>query len=266
MKKIILTILLIVSPLTYSQQKITAKFKLNSADSIAKEYSSDAQLLLVKSSEVDSNGLSGKWDYVYASQKDDKEYHFSVYSNSIKYEGSNQLSIGIGVIKINWVDSDSALSVIKKNGGRDFFSMHPNSTIEASLINYLSPPFDTYWRVVLKAIGNTETFHQNAESGEFYTSIEKDDAIIDNNFVLFQNYPNPFNPITKLKFFIPKADNIMLKVYDILGNEIAQLLNEYKNPGLYEVIFDGSKLASGVYFFSLITEKKTITKKLALTK
>ncbi|MDX1702350.1 MAG: 5'-nucleotidase C-terminal domain-containing protein, partial [Melioribacteraceae bacterium] len=70
-------------------------------------------------------------------------------------------------------------------------------------------------------------------------------------YALEQNYPNPFNPATTIKYSIPEAGNVELKVYDIIGNEIATLVNETKTPGSYEIIFDASKLASGVYIYSI---------------
>jgi hypothetical protein len=68
---------------------------------------------------------------------------------------------------------------------------------------------------------------------------------------LFQNYPNPFNPSTKIDFTIPVAGYVMLKVFDLLGREVATLLNEEKSSGTYHVTFHASKLTSGVYFYRL---------------
>ncbi|MBK6913317.1 MAG: T9SS type A sorting domain-containing protein [Ignavibacteriales bacterium] len=79
------------------------------------------------------------------------------------------------------------------------------------------------------------------------------------NFELLQNYPNPFNPSTKIKYTIPtvtlslsKGDTyVTLKVYDVLGNEVAVLVDEFRQAGIYEVTFDASQLSSGIYFYTL---------------
>lgn len=85
-----------------------------------------------------------------------------------------------------------------------------------------------------------------------------------NDFYLSQNYPNPFNPITKIKFSIPKSNIVQIKIYDILGNEIRTLLNEYNQAGTYEIEFDASSLPSGVYFYRMISGNYTETKKMIL--
>ena len=85
-------------------------------------------------------------------------------------------------------------------------------------------------------------------------------------FSLEQNYPNPFNPTTKIKYSLPKAAFTTLKVYDITGREVATLLNEYKTAGTYEIQFNASNLASGVYFYRLNTGQFSAVKKLLLLK
>ena len=88
-------------------------------------------------------------------------------------------------------------------------------------------------------------------------------------FSLEQNYPNPFNPSTKISYSIPSVGNeyfrsVKLKVYDILGREVAELVNEQQKPGYYEVQFDASKLTSGVYFYKLQAGSFLQTKKMIL--
>ena len=88
-----------------------------------------------------------------------------------------------------------------------------------------------------------------------------------NKFELFQNYPNPFNPITKINFSIPSDSKVSLKVYDISGREISTLLNnKFLSADFYTVEFNASALASGVYFYRIVTEKFTNVKKMAVIK
>ena len=83
---------------------------------------------------------------------------------------------------------------------------------------------------------------------------------------LSQNYPNPFNPSTTIKYQIPNAGNVTLKVYDILGREVITLVDEFKNAGRYEVNFNAGKLASGVYIYTIKSNDFTASKKLMLLK
>ena len=89
---------------------------------------------------------------------------------------------------------------------------------------------------------------------------------IPETFVLEQNYPNPFNPTTTISFSIPTSAFTSLKVYDILGNEVATLLNEEKPAGNYEVRFNASSLTSGTYFYRLSAGSFTEVKKMILIK
>jgi hypothetical protein len=92
-------------------------------------------------------------------------------------------------------------------------------------------------------------------------------------FKLDQNYPNPFNPTTRIRYTIPVsemnktlAQNVELKIYDILGNEVSTLVNEKKEPGYYEVEFNASSFASGVYIYHIISGDFVSTKKMLMIK
>ena len=85
-------------------------------------------------------------------------------------------------------------------------------------------------------------------------------------FNLSQNYPNPFNPVTTISYQIPQTSFVSLKVYDILGTEIAIIVNEEKPAGEFEVEFDGTGLASGIYFYKLQTRNYNSVKKMVLLK
>ncbi|MGB2866996.1 MAG: T9SS type A sorting domain-containing protein, partial [Bacteroidota bacterium] len=84
--------------------------------------------------------------------------------------------------------------------------------------------------------------------------------------VELSNYPNPFNPTTVISYKLSAVGNVSLRIFDILGREVAVLVNESKNPGSYSVTWDASKLPSGVYFSKLEVEGKSIIKKMLLLK
>ena len=106
---------------------------------------------------------------------------------------------------------------------------------------------------------------------DFDGSFHYSDVVSVNNalaksFKLFAPYPNPFNPNTTIKFSIPAASNVSLKIYDIIGNEIANLVNGRKDAGEYEVDFNAKNLPSGIYFSTLRSNGNTQTQKLILMK
>ncbi|HZW38544.1 MAG TPA: T9SS type A sorting domain-containing protein [Ignavibacteriaceae bacterium] len=85
-------------------------------------------------------------------------------------------------------------------------------------------------------------------------------------YSLEQNYPNPFNPSTKIKYTLPKQGLVSIKVFNVLGKEITQLVNEEKPSGEYEVEFDGNNLTSGIYFYQIQSGEFLDTKKMVMMK
>jgi photosystem II stability/assembly factor-like uncharacterized protein len=125
------------------------------------------------------------------------------------------------------------------------------------------------------AINQHNKIYAASTSGIFYGEADSLVVSVENikpvkSFSLSQNYPNPFNPSTVISYQLPVSGMVMLKVYDILGNEIATLVNEEKQPGIYEVEFDASSgirdLVSGIYFYQLKAGNYTETKKMVLIK
>ncbi|MFH1195531.1 MAG: T9SS type A sorting domain-containing protein [bacterium] len=121
---------------------------------------------------------------------------------------------------------------------------------------------------------NTNIFAGGPDNGsvwsrplsELVTDIKNENEEILFEYKLSQNYPNPFNPTTKISFTIPKMENIKVKLYNLLGEEIAEILNETLFAGSYSIDFDGSNLSTGVYFYSLESNSVYLNKKMILIK
>jgi hypothetical protein len=96
--------------------------------------------------------------------------------------------------------------------------------------------------------------------------IEIQEEITPEEFELAQNYPNPFNPSTTIKFSLPENSVVTLKVYDITGSEVAELLNDTREAGFHQVTFDASNLASGTYIYMITAKNFIQTKKMVLIK
>lgn len=113
--------------------------------------------------------------------------------------------------------------------------------------------------------GNSEIYYKRDPTGNL-VGIQNISNEMPNGFSLEQNYPNPFNPATNIKFNILKAGIVKLIIYDVLGNEVAQLVNGEYNAGTYKVDFDASSLSSGVYIYKIEAEGFNDVKKMMLIK
>jgi hypothetical protein len=114
-------------------------------------------------------------------------------------------------------------------------------------------------------------YTQNFYDSAFTINVNNISSEIPDGYYLYQNYPNPFNPNTIIKYSIPsnvKGDmsNVKLVIYDIIGKEIATLVNEKQSPGTYVVTFDASGLPSGIYLYTITTGDFKESKKMLLIK
>lgn len=129
-----------------------------------------------------------------------------------------------------------------------------------------------YWDLVFGIIDDIRIYNRtltNEEIQILYGStvdVKMDDNIVLNDFNLCQNYPNPFNPYTLISFSIPSKNQVVLKVFDLLGKEVAALINEERPAGSYTVEFNASNLSSGIYFYRLQAGSYIETKKMLLLK
>jgi hypothetical protein len=189
--------------------------------------------------------------------------------------GAFPLSVDLGD-----VDGDLDLDIVTSNFSGDNFTIYENDGTGV-FINRNDLPSNQ--------AGSCAVFHDRDNDGDMdMTGIDElqdllilftNDGIVKveeenvpEEFVLYQNYPNPFNPSTKIKFTIPLVETTRrvvfttLLVFDVLGNEIATLVNEEKSPGAYEVEFNGTGLTSGMYFYTLNVGSYSETKKMILLK
>ncbi|MFA7360924.1 MAG: T9SS type A sorting domain-containing protein [Candidatus Kapaibacterium sp.] len=148
---------------------------------------------------------------------------------------------GTIVHKWKWTLGANGVAVPKKLGGNNFFGA--TATDEMYVDDYSYMP-GANWITGITQNGNT----------------------VPTDYALSQNYPNPFNPTTKINFALPKSGLVTMKVYDILGKEVATLVNEVKNAGSYSVDFNASNLTSGMYFYKVSVNGFSDVKKMLMIK
>ncbi|MBZ0181990.1 MAG: T9SS type A sorting domain-containing protein [Melioribacteraceae bacterium] len=180
-----------------------------------------------------------------------------------------------------WISNDNIMGVYLEN--REFEFVKIDSAV--------SPP-DTVWNHILEVYPTLVTKHIGISTygygleelvgayinGVGYgtlVKVDEEELGTPNEFRLSQNYPNPFNPSTTIEYTIPNVEtlratsqmqNVTLKVFDILGREVAELVNEQKPAGRYRVNFNGAALPSGVYIYQLSTGSQLISRKMMLIK
>lgn len=123
-----------------------------------------------------------------------------------------------------------------------------------------------YWRVIASGSGGSSSWSVVWNFTTTLTGVSQNGSGIPSEYKLYNNYPNPFNPATTISYDLPEAASVKLVVYDILGKEIARLVNEFKPAGSYTIQFNAKGLTSGIYFYSIETQSFKDIKKMLLVK
>jgi hypothetical protein len=178
-------------------------------------------------------------------------YSVSPYNNPTGPDSSFKMPDGIayrGMRGGNWYNGRDTLGV---NDGHSRVSNRDPSYYRGPL------PQNDSWCVVGFRI---------ARNLSGVTGINETKDNLPGTYKLLQNYPNPFNPTTSIKYYVPKTSIVSLKVFNILGQEVARLVNEVKNQGWYTVTWKGNSETSGIYFCSLSAGQSQSTIKMLLIK
>jgi len=186
----------------------------------------------------------------------------------------------VGADTLTWISEDvnftkvpecrgAAMSLEARSSGSGSPHVNPG-------YDYTNPPYDFSYSTTSASytaaeggfpLGDLNWFPSKKTEWENYTDVEENEyAGIPSTFSLEQNYPNPFNPTTVIKYSVPEASNVQLKIYNILGKEVASLVNSNQVAGQYSVSFNAQNMASGVYFYTISAGKYTSTKKMMLIK
>lgn len=208
--------------------------------------------------------------------------------SGIQTENSSDIGGGLNV---GWIDDGDWLEYqcTVQNTGEYFVNFRIASASTEGKIRFLLDETEVFSRTI-PVTGGWQTWTTvstivDIEKGNFkikllaekggfnlnwFEFVTISDAESNNNlpisYSLYQNYPNPFNPSTKIKYSIPTAGNVKLKIYDVLGKEVKSLINEYKKAGSYEIEFNSVNLSTGIYFYKMTSGTFTATQKMVLVK
>ena len=182
----------------------------------------------------------------------------------LKNAGTN-LTIENIVIKLT--SNDPWVTLIFPEGGRGCPNLLPGEVkgvAQPFAVTYDSATFPGYFQLKFEIMSKGLTYW--TDQTEVIVGVEDELNEVPTDFVLAQNYPNPFNPVTTIKYQIPHRSNVSLKIYDLLGNEVADLVNEEQEVGFYDAEFNAATLSSGIYFYRLQAGDFIQTKKMILLK
>ena len=163
---------------------------------------------------------------------------------------------------IGWGFTTPALSEVTPDGKVALEMKFPGN-----IVSYRAFKFN--WDNIaleMKFPGNIVSYRAFKFNWDNITSTGSNSGLVPESYSLAQNYPNPFNPVTSISYSIPVAGNVSIKVYDMMGREIKSLVSEYKQAGSYNVLFDASNFASGVYLYKLEAGSYTSSRKMVLIK
>jgi hypothetical protein len=187
--------------------------------------------------------------------------------------GSNQDLVAAGMMYLHldyWTANSTALNVYIISPGpvETPYALTVPTSGWASVDIPLSAfaPVDLSNVFQLKFDGNGDIYLDNLYFATAPTGIGDADPTVPTAFELAQNFPNPFNPSTTIRFSLPQASHVTLKVYNTAGQEVATLVNEFKNAGTYDVIFNAAKLPSGTYFYKIESGDFSAVRKMLLIK
>ena len=243
--------------------------------------------ILITEIPIDSTSPSGThFQYFRVDSSEGKVYLAKIENDSVLFEElcmdllaevGDTISVGNGI----YLASEESFTQFGVSSNKRTFLHVLTPAQQIELVNGFGLVYDFWWELV----EFNKTLKGCIIDGIVYgdttvVSVEDENPDLPTEFSLSQNYPNPFNPTTKITFTIPQADNplpggargglVTLKVYDVLGNEIATLVNIELSAGEYEVEFNTSNIkhhpSSGIYFYQLKSGNFVQTKKMILLK
>ena len=179
---------------------------------------------------------------------------FKIINYDTIYGGGGYIDLGSRVSGLIWKTINGGLNWGYQKPDTNFYNGFYGS------IDFINS--NTGWAYEGNGIHTT-----NGGGPIIFTNIRTTNSEIPKSYILYQNYPNPFNPTTKINYDLPKDSKVTLVIYDILGRQITKLVNgELQKAGAYSITFNGQSLASGVYFYRIVSDKFVQVKKMVLIK
>ncbi len=272
----------------FGQFEGTAHDYYNTAGQVAETWHSDAELLYLAGTgeEMHLGGETFLWTYFFESASDDSILMviISLGLPVLSEEIIDSISI-FEPLPSNWIDSDEAVAVAEANGGSSWRETTGSNLIIGSAGRglYLADISRPVWLIAYSDTttqGNNLYIHVDAVTGEFIDSHGTDigegpemTRDLPKKLLLSENFPNPFNPSTTLRYEIPAGEvrKVSIVIFDLRGREVKTLMEGRKEPGIYQVTWDGKdengkQVGSGIYLARLRSGGEVEIRKMVLAK
>ncbi len=259
-------------------QPTKALAKLDAANAAALNWQPDAELVHVRNFEsVAADGFAPGWVFAYYSSADKDSVHaFFMLEGMVIDERVASIDnvFSVEALPADWLDSP-AVSPVAEANSNNFRNAHPDAFVEAILSRNVLP-YDTsraVWLFMYDSQADDVRLSVNVDAltGDVIVAVEEnpESAIMPESISLEQNYPNPFNPETVIKYQLPQNGQVELTVFNLLGQQVRQLVSAVKRAGAHEVRWDGlddfgESVTSGVYIYRLKAGEFSRTRKMIL--
>jgi hypothetical protein len=212
---------------------------------------------------INGNTISGV--NIYVRQMNATTRGYAGVTGSVRT--GNQTTIPGAIVYANLNNTIAGYAIADNNGNYQISGISPNVyTLTVDMPGYSEASAQTS-NVSYLANGSPVVASVSFTINSVVTSVAIAESTLPTEIVLSQNYPNPFNPSTVISYMIPSAGHVTLKVFTILGQEVATLVNGQEQAGTYQLTFNGQGLSSGVYFYQLRSGNNTLlTRKMVLMK
>ena len=267
-------IVFIIDPITGDilSDPCTAKDVVQNANIVANAWAPDAELYTIESADsVDSEGTSQYWTLTYYSADSMETRQIFTWGQfPVADYPVGILPVEFDPLPANWMDSDSSIAVAEMEGGAAYRMANPDAFVFARLQKYNSGPHAgmTIWSFEYSSLTSpSEVYLVDAINGSL-VNIENPELSqnVPQKLTLQQNYPNPFNPQTTIYYSLPNAGLTELMVYNILGQQVAVLVNENQIAGKHLFYWKPENLASGQYYLVLRFNNSQLVRKIQFLK
>lgn len=262
------------SDVTNSEVRVTAKQIKTLGDSLFSTLAPSGMYSVfigMNCTNIDSIGKSNLWIFHYEyfdtiNPKSSKTFYLKGEDGKISLDSIGSFLVGLFSIYEPWIDSDSTMRIAEGMGGAAIRKQYPSCFVKTRLYGWGAPPFYTEWKIEYVCPDSVRTFRIDAHTGKQIVTDVPADQFVPLSATLYPNYPNPFNPSTTISFDIPSRSFVSLKIFDIIGREVATIVSDELAVGKYSRQWNASNMPGGVYFYRLQTRSYSETKKLLLLK